>query len=159
MGMRPVPTYLKVLRGNPGKRAIVPSPEPFRGDAPPPCPDYLTGYAREEWDRVSGELFAMRCLAPVDASLLAVYCESYRRWRTASEAMKEMESRDAATRGLLVKTAAGGAVINPFLWVIHNAAKTMLQIASELGMSPVARSRISAGPPLGPSKFRGLIAD
>jgi hypothetical protein len=44
-GRKPTPTYLKLLKGNPGKRAIRPTVEPPRPAAPPPPPDFLIGYA------------------------------------------------------------------------------------------------------------------
>ena len=56
-GRKPTPTYLKLLKGNPGKRAIRPTVEPPRPAVPPPPPDFLIGYAKEEWVRVSPELF------------------------------------------------------------------------------------------------------
>lgn len=57
-GRRPLPTNWKVLRGNPGKRALNKhEPQPALPPAPPPCPEFLDGYARAEWERVSVELF------------------------------------------------------------------------------------------------------
>jgi hypothetical protein len=58
-------TYLKLLRGNPGKRKLNKhEPQPAIPPAPPPCPEFLDGYAREEWERVSGELFHCRLNSP-----------------------------------------------------------------------------------------------
>jgi P27 family predicted phage terminase small subunit len=149
---------LKLLRGNPGQRKIVPTVEAPPGDAPPDPPTVLSGFAVEEWRRVAPELHRLKLLTGLDVSLLACYCEAYRRWRVATELIVDMGRRDAATGGLLVKAANGNAAINPLTWVAASAARTMLQTAAELGMSPVARSRISAGLPPGPQKFKGLIA-
>ena len=54
-GRKPKPSHLKLVTGNPGKRAIntqEPAPE---GILPAPPPE-LTAEARGEWDRVAGEL-------------------------------------------------------------------------------------------------------
>src|SRR5436190_10759398 len=58
---RPKPTRLKLLTGNPGKRPLKedePRPEP----AVPECPPELSPLARQEWDRLTGELDALRML-------------------------------------------------------------------------------------------------
>jgi P27 family predicted phage terminase small subunit len=160
-GPRPTPTYLKLLRGNPGKRKINKNePKPAIPPAPPPCPEFLNGYAREEWARVSGELFHLQLLTTIDVACLAVYCDAYSRWRLATEAIAAMAARDERTHGLLIKSRAGEATANPLIWIANSAVKTMLRAADEFGMTPAARSRINGGfsPPPGPSKFWDLLA-
>jgi phage terminase small subunit len=55
-GPPPIPLQLRLLRGNPGKRALGAEPEPT---VAPACPDpleHLGAYARDEWWRVAPEL-------------------------------------------------------------------------------------------------------
>src|SRR5438067_3785806 len=76
-GRRPKPTRLKMLTGNPGKR-------PLNHDEPrpeaniPECPPELGPLARQEWDRLVGELAALRLLTNLDRAALAAYCGAYR---------------------------------------------------------------------------------
>src|SRR5262245_62892177 len=62
-GPRPIPTHLKVLRGNPGKQRLNrEEPEPMLPPAPPEAPEYLTSYARAEWERIVTELYRLKLL-------------------------------------------------------------------------------------------------
>lgn len=158
---RRIPVHLKVLRGNPGHQALKPwrEPQPERSPEPPEPPSFLSGYAADEWRRVSPELFRLRLLTQLDIQVLAVYCDSYERWRTARETVAAMAERDPITRGQIVKTQSGGAAPNPLVWIAASAAKDMLRFAGELGCTPIARSRLAeGGGPTRPSKFAGLLA-
>lgn len=44
------------------------------------APAWLTPLAREEWERVAGELYAMGVAMPIDTVALAAYCECYIHW-------------------------------------------------------------------------------
>ena len=159
MGRKPTPTYLKLLRGNPGKRAInanEPKPEiPAKQPAPPV---FLDDYALEEWKRVAPELWRMGLLTRVDVATLAAYCMSYAQWRTAVESLRRMSDADPVMHGLMVKTA-GGAAANPLVWIISSAGKAMVKFAAEFGMTPASRVGISAGEDPRPRKFGNLLAD
>lgn len=158
-GRRPTPTYLKLLRGNPGKRALNrDEPQPEQAAAPPEPPEYLNGYATQEWRRVIGEMHRLRLVSALDIQTLAAYCESYKRWRTALEKVEAIAENDTIMAGLLIKTQSGGAAPNPLVWIAAAAARDMLKFAGELGLTAVARSRIKAVAAGGPGKFDGLLA-
>jgi P27 family predicted phage terminase small subunit len=160
-GPPPQPNVLKLLRGNPGKRRIGVEPEPQIPDSVPEVPSFLTGYASDEWYRVAPELHRLRLLTVVDVIPLAAYCQAYETWRTAVEAFKAMAARDTVTAGMLIKMAGSGAAQNPLLGVARRAAGDMVRYASEFGMTPVARARISAGvwhTPPSRGEFDGLLA-
>jgi P27 family predicted phage terminase small subunit len=126
---------------------------------PPPAPEFLSDYARAEWDRIAKELYRLRLLTVVDIAPLAAYCESYSAWRMAVEKLKEMAARDPVMRGLMVKTRHDSVMQNPLFLTMRQAANDMVRYASEFGFTPAARSRIStieAQP--APGKFDGLIA-
>jgi P27 family predicted phage terminase small subunit len=157
-GRKPTPPYLKLLKGNPGKRAVRPTVAAQRPPEPPPPPDFVRGYAREEWIRVSPELFALGCLTNLDTAAFGAYCTAYRTWRNAVEAFERVAAGDPVMAGLLVKGDSGSAVKNPLLTIERNAAEAMVRIASEFGMTAAARARISVGVSAGPGKFDGLLA-
>jgi P27 family predicted phage terminase small subunit len=144
-GPPPTPTYLKLLRGNPGKRPIRPEPQPEQPPTPPEPPDFLSAYARNEWRRVAPELHRLGLLTSLDAGVLSAYCQCYSRWRTTEEFLAAMDA-DARPKAL-VRIAA-------------QAARDMVRYAQQFGMTPAARARIAAGVwRAPPSKFGVLLGD
>jgi P27 family predicted phage terminase small subunit len=161
-GPRPIPTHLKLLRGNRGHQKLNrDEPQPPRGNEPPEPPPFLSGYASDEWWRVAPGLHALGLLTPLDTMVLGAYCVAAARWRTAEELLAQLATRDPQTHGLLVRSrSTGDARLNPLLKLAAAAASDMVKFASEFGFSPAARSRISAGIAyeLAPRKFAGLLA-
>jgi P27 family predicted phage terminase small subunit len=158
-GPRPMPVPLKLLRGNPGRRSIRPGFEPPKLPVAPDLPAFLTGYAAEEWRRITPSLCLLGLLADADVMPLSAYCEAYKRWRTAVEALDSVAAVDPSMHGLLVRGSERQAKCNPLVQIAAQAANDMIRFAAEFGFSPAARARISAGPPSGPSKFAGLLAE
>jgi P27 family predicted phage terminase small subunit len=161
-GRPPLPTHLKLVRGNPGKRAIKPEPEPARPPDVPPAPLFLSGYALDEWHAVAPELFRLGLLTVIDTLPLAAYCEAFKRWRTSEEILAAMAARDQTTSALLVKDTDGNPRQNRLVQISARAARDMVRYASEFGLSPIARARLAGGPfgdpPGGSGKFDGLLA-
>jgi len=143
-GRKPLPTHLKVLRGNPGKQVLNhEEPEPQLEPVIPPPPEFLVGYAKEEWERISVELYRLRLLTVFDIHPLAAYCQAYSKWRSAAEALERMAATDPVMAGLMVKTRHGGVMQNPLFLTMRQASNDMIRYASEFGFTPAARSRIS----------------
>jgi P27 family predicted phage terminase small subunit len=72
-----------MLTGNPGKRPL--NEDEPRPDANiPDCPPELGPVARAEWDRLVGELAALRLLTNLDRAALAAYCGAYALWADAT---------------------------------------------------------------------------
>jgi len=136
-GRRPLPTRMKVLTGNPGKRPLnehEPQPEPRIPD----CPPQLGPIAREEWDRLVGELASLRMVTALDRSALAAYCNAYGLWAEATEAIQKY--------GTMVKSPTGYPIQSPYVSIANRQAEIMMRIASEFGFTPASRSRISTPP-------------
>lgn len=163
-GPPPMPTHLKLLRGNPGKQAINrDEPQPLITEELPEPPTFLAPHAQEEWRRMVGELHRMKLLTIVDIHPLAAYCQSYARWRAAEEALARLAERDPVNAGLIIKTTNGNAIENPLVTMAHRAARDMCRYAGEFGFTPAARSRIAVSDSadrIAPtaSKFAGLLA-
>jgi P27 family predicted phage terminase small subunit len=98
----------------------------------PPPPEYLSGYAREEWLRVSPWLYRLGLLTVLDETLLAVYCDAYATWRTATEALETFGS-DAPER-------------KPLTAIERNAARDMVRVARQFGMTTLGRHQLGLGP-------------
>ena len=120
-GRKPKPSHLKLVTGNPGKRAIN-TQEPVPERILPAPPPELTSEARGEWDRVAGELNRLGLLTGIDRAALAAYCQAYGRWSQAESAIARMAERDRLTGGLMIKTSNGNAIQNPLVGTANKAA-------------------------------------
>ena len=70
-GRKPKPTMLRVLQGNPGKRAFN-HEEPAYGPGAPDKPEFLDDFAGEEWDRLIGMLVSARMITKGDGGIILV---------------------------------------------------------------------------------------
>jgi P27 family predicted phage terminase small subunit len=145
-GRKPKPTQLKLVTSNPGKRQVNRKEAKAKAAIPAP-PHHLTADAVEEWNRVATELFNLGILSEIDRAALAAYTQAYGRWVQAERAIAKMAEKDQLTGGLMIKTSNGNAVQNPLVGTANKAAADMMRYAAEFGMTPSARSRISAEPP------------
>lgn len=160
-GAKPMPTQLKLLRGNPGQRKLpLNEPEPEAPAKVPDPPEFVTGYACDEWYTVAEQLHRLRLLTVVDYPSLAAYCVAYGEWRTAREALARMATNDPVMKGLIIKSRYGDAVQNPLVTIARKAAGDMVRYASEFGFTPAARTRLATdfGNDGQPGKFAGLLA-
>lgn len=144
-GRRPLPTAVKKLRGNAGKRKLN-DKEPAAAVGEPPMPK-LSAEAKREWKRIVPELLRLGVLTVVDGKALAAYCHAYARWLQAE--------RDVARYGLVIRepvtTKIGHRLVatrfvrlkrNPAISVAHDAMKLMKSFLVEFGLTPASRSRL-----------------
>ena len=139
-GVKPTPTSIKKLTGNPGNRPL-PSKEPKPKSRKPKPPAHLNDDAHLEWARVADELDALGVLSGLDRAALAAYCQAYGRWAQAERALAKMSNQ---ADGLIIKTVSGNMIQNPLVGVANKAMSDMMRYAAEFGMTPSARSRITA---------------
>ena len=134
-GRKPKPTALKLLEGNPGKRALNTS-EPKPDKKPPRCPVWLEAEAKKEWRRVAKQLEAIGILTEVDMAAFAGYCQAYARWKEAEEFITK--------HGTIVKTPSGYWQQVPQVSIAQTYLKLMNKFCEQFGLTPSARSRIVA---------------
>lgn len=134
-GRKPKPTWLKVVAGNPGRRPLnVDEPIPV-GDLVDP-PEWMTDTQKAGW-RYAIEHSPQGLLKRLDRSVLAVWVVAEDLHRDAAEKV--------ARYGSVIKTPVSGVpVASPYLAVLNKQAAIMMKAASEMGFSPVARSRVKA---------------
>ncbi len=158
-GPRPVPTHLRVLRGNPDHRPIRNEPQPLIPDDCPEPPPFLSAYANDEWWRIGDELHRLGLLTKVDIPALAAYCDAFGQWRMAAESLAKMQANDPIMNGMIIKpnTTAG---VNPLVSSCASIAADVVRYAAEFGLTPAARSRITPAciGDNSQSKFAGLLA-
>src|SRR5690348_8264998 len=88
-GPGPQPTKLRLLRGNPGKRAINKrEPQPAILQEVPKPPSHLSTRGKAEWRRVAAQLIDLGLLSDLDLSALAAYCDAAAAYEQASNALK-----------------------------------------------------------------------
>ena len=137
-GRKPIPTKLKLLKGNPGKQKLNKrEPQPKLGI--PAKPKWLLPAAAKEWDLVVPTLEQLGLLAVVDGPCLAGYCQSYARYIEAQQFLDKYGS----SYDVLDKLGALSHVGQyPQVTIAKNEAHAMRMFASEFGFTPASRSRI-----------------
>ncbi len=98
------------------------------------CPPELGPLARQEWDRIVGELTQLGVLSSFDRGPLAAYCTAYALWIDAMEMV--------CKHGAMLKSPNGFPIQSPYLSHLNKQAEIMIRIASEFGFTPASRSRI-----------------
>jgi len=132
-GPQPTPTRVKEVLGNPGKRAlnkkeIKPRPLVAR-------PAHITGAIAAEWDRAIASMMPGFFTA-ADVPVLTIYCEAL--------VLRRNAMADVQKDGRMVAGSTGQMVAHPMLREASRQAEIILKCADRLGMSPAARTRLSA---------------
>jgi len=134
---REKPTRLKLLSGNAGRRKLnKDEPQYSKLDEAPP--DSLCEIGKAEWNRIVGEMRASGVLTVADEKILWAYCDEC---ATAERAVKELKGK-----GLILKSPRGYPIQNPYLNIKRKSFLIMKTLAVELGLTPCARSKVSAIP-------------
>ena len=137
MSRQRIPTAIKRLNGNPGKRKsdltaginVPPSmPEP---------PTHLSKEARAIFLETAQLLFDLGTLSKCDVAGLELYACNMVIFRTAH--------RDIARDGYFLTSPAGRFYANPALKVVRDTETLILRWQGDMGMSAAARSRINIG--------------
>lgn len=146
-GRKPVPIELKLLRGNPGKRAInakatiLRQPAALAEDS---SPDMLLNEAKSYWDHAIAHA-PRGLLRKLDIYLLAAWCNAAYRYefniRLAAKS-DVIPVRGAKLAGLDPKDRP--VMHNPFSTAARAYLKDMTMLAAELGFTPSSRARLGA---------------
>lgn len=144
MGRPRKPTALKVLQGNPGKRAL-PGSEPKPPVASSSPPEWLDDYAREVWEQISPLLVGMRVLTEADAPGLVLLASAWSDWRKADEVIQrmgasfEVKEWDRNAEEFVVV----GYRRRPEVADRADSWRRVRLALSDFGMTPAARSKVS----------------
>lgn len=148
-GRKPKPTHLKLVTGNPGKRALKPDAiqPPARAKVLSP-PSHLSRDAKNEWKRLAPMLTKLGILSDLDRSAFAAYCQAYGRWKRAEDSLEDLARKDDSGMGaVLVTTKAGNTIQNPLVGIANRAMDMMVKYAAEFGFTPSARARVQDSAP------------
>ena len=141
-GPRPIPTQLKILRGNPGKQRLnnaEPAP-PSSGIVMPP---HLGEVAAARWRELLPMLEGVRVMTRADVEALARYCDTWEWWLAVREKLKkEGDTYPILNDGGEVKYIAQ----RPEVSIAHKLAQQLRQLEADFGLSPAARASLKVEP-------------
>ena len=144
-GRRPKPTALRLVEGNPGKRAVN-KREPRPGRFIPACPDYLGDSAKVAWGRLCVLLDRMGVLTEADAMALERLCDCYAEILACRDSIEahgrvyesiKPARREGEDAELLLKA-------NPAVAMMADADRRFKSYLVEFGLTPAARSKVHA---------------
>lgn len=133
-GPAPLPTVVKKLRGNPGKRALN-EREARPGERMPSAPRWMTLEAKRQWRRIAPRLHAAGLLTEIDGLGLAMLCEAVGQYVEG----KEIVERE----GAIAVSDNGNVYQHPAVGLMKSARGEILKWSREFGMTPASRSRIA----------------
>lgn len=138
-GRPPKPTALKLIQGNPGKRALNKNaPAPDALSEVPPAPIWLDERAAAMWEHVAPWLVESRILTDTDLHNLEIFAVAYQRWREAQD--------DITANGIVVAGLKKGSVVkNPACTVANESLRQINTFGAALGLDPAARARLRPG--------------
>jgi P27 family predicted phage terminase small subunit len=114
----------------------------------------LDPVAREVWTKVGQDLINVQVLTELDLTAFAVYCQSV----SVHRRLKEDLDRERRQHGG-VPGNPGTRGTATALRLLDDAARTVLTLGKEFGLSPSGRVRLgglASRPPV-PTKFAGLL--
>lgn len=140
-GPKPVPDNVHRLNNNPSKKRLNFDPNTAVPVEIPECPDFLSEAAKQEWDRITVDLFRFGLVSKIDRAALAVYCQAYARL-----AQIETELNNKGLEGLTQKTPNGYEVPSALIILAKQQIEIMKSFLAEFGMTPSARVRVNPSP-------------
>lgn len=147
-GPKPQSNVIKLLRGNPGRRAIDLSDGVQPEVAVPDYPRHLSKEARKEWRRVTVELEDLGLISRLDRAALAIYCQTWGRLVMAEQAL-EARRAAAAEKGedefdamFVQTTPTGFERESVMIRTITRLQQECDRYLASFGMSPSSRSRV-----------------
>ena len=137
-GRRPTPTHLKVVKGNPGKRAL-PKNEPKPKRSIPSPPAHLSDTGLVAWGRLTVLLDEMGVLTLADGFALERLCDTY------CEILKFRTQLMAEGETYTVTTMNGETLhkAHPAQAMLSDADRRFKGYLIEFGLTPAARSKVN----------------
>ena len=107
----------------------------------PDAPPLLSEIGKEEWLKVTKQLFNLQMLHVVDLRLVEAYCNEIALYIECEIELRKNGRVDnfRNTNGDLVRSQA-----KPYLKIKNDALNNAMKLATQFGLTPVARASISA---------------
>ena len=98
------------------------------------APKWLDEIAAAEYNRVVAEAGKIDLFDNLDLSMLAVYADSYSRYRKSAEKIREI--------GMTIETEKGGEIISPYVVIADKAATQIQKCSAKLGLATTDRLKL-----------------
>lgn len=144
-GPKPKPTHLKVVTGNPGKRALNKREPKPSGNLYDP-PEWLTESQRKVWTYAI-ETAPFGLLKRLDQSTLTIWVIACDLHREAVEKLRGEDDDGNVVSKLLIRTPNGMPAQSPYVSIANKQAQIMLKAAGEMGFTPASRSKVEIDQP------------
>jgi len=150
-GPLPKPAALKLLEGNPGKRALDLSDGVNPRVEVPSMPKHLGIEARKEWKRITPLLEELGLVSGLDRAALGLYCQAVGRMielETAFNGQVDllvasgMKYADAVYQASHAVTPSGYAQQSVMVQLIKSHREQVNRYLMHFGLSPAARARV-----------------
>lgn len=150
-GPLPKPAALKLLEGNPGKRALDLSDGVNPRVEVPSMPKHLGVEARKEWKRVTPLLEELGLVSGLDRAALGLYCQAFGRLaelETAFNGQVDLlvadgkKYADAVFDASHTVTPSGYAQMSVLVQLIKSHREQVNRYLMHFGLSPAARARV-----------------
>ncbi len=142
MGRHPIPTAIKIARGNPGQRPLNDSePTPPPADLTPPAT--LSEIGIDKWIELSSLLTRMGVFTHADRSALERYCLIHEQWMHVVKHVRENGMTQITQTGYSQLTAEGS--------LFKSLPADLLKIEQQFGMTPAARSSLKVADAVAPA--------
>jgi len=140
-GRRPLPTAIKLLRGDgrrgAGHRAL-PKREPKPIIGAQPAPEWLVPEARALWDELAAMLVRTRVLTEADRPALELLCATWAQWKCAAQVLAEHGD------SVQIEGKHGPRLVGrPEVQIAAAAGQRLRLLMGEFGLTPSSRARVS----------------
>ena len=148
----PKPTALKLIAGNPGKRALNLSDGVNPRILIPSIPKHLGKAAVKEWRRITPILEELGLVSGLDVAALSLYCQSYGRLveletafnaKVAVQVDAGVEIYDAVLATSIGITPSGYQQQSVIVLLIRSHREEVNRYLAHFGLSPAARARVT----------------
>ncbi len=145
-GPKPKPATVHLLHGNASKKPLSQLLDGVHPEVSiPKCPAHLQEEAKREWKRIGVELEALGLVSQIDRAALAAYCAAWAESVHCEKKIAELNAADPrGEAGLVGITPSGYQQMSVWVQIRNRAYERMMKFAAEFGMSPSARSRVTA---------------
>ena len=141
-GRKRKPTKIKELQGTlKGERVLENEMQVDLVSDIPEAPELLSTIGVAEWYKVTTQLFNLKMLHDVDQSLILAYCNEMSLYIESELELRQNGRIDnfKNSNGDLIRSQA-----KPLVKVKNDALANALKLATQFGLTPVARANISA---------------
>jgi P27 family predicted phage terminase small subunit len=141
-GRKKLPTAMKIMQGTLEKSRVIENEmQVDLLSELPEAPDLLSEIGIAEWYKVTTQLFNLKMLHDVDQSLILAYCNEMSLYIESELELRQNGRIDnfKNSNGELMRSQA-----KPLVKVKNDALNNAMKLATQFGLTPVARANISA---------------